>query len=146
MPPVPIKINKQSDWLSILSLSSWGRGGFKIFLVFHINWLITTFFYPFSNYVSPKAWSNEFILQTNGISNGLLPMLRVYNNTARYVDQGGNKRPGAFALYLEPWHADIFEFLDCRKNTGLSQCFISLGKLSKSVNNRIKSGLQAFFF
>ena len=45
-------------------------------------------------------------------------MLRVYNNTARYVDQGGNKRPGAFAIYLEPWHADIFEFLDCRKNTG----------------------------
>ena len=52
------------------------------------------------------------------MSNGLLPMLRVYNNTARYVDQGGNKRPGAFAIYLEPWHADIFDFLDCRKNTG----------------------------
>lgn len=45
-------------------------------------------------------------------------MLRVYNNTARYVDQGGNKRPGAFAIYLEPWHADVFDFLDCRKNTG----------------------------
>ena len=45
-------------------------------------------------------------------------MLRVYNNTARYVDQGGNKRPGAFAIYLEPWHADIFEFLDLRKNHG----------------------------
>ncbi|KAK2189784.1 hypothetical protein NP493_97g04000 [Ridgeia piscesae] len=55
---------------------------------------------------------------TNGTSNGLLPMLRVYNNTARYVDQGGNKRPGAFAIYLEPWHADIFAFLDCKKNTG----------------------------
>ena len=45
-------------------------------------------------------------------------MLRVFNNTARYVDQGGNKRPGAFAIYLEPWHSDIFDFLDLRKNTG----------------------------
>merc|ERR1739838_1133632 len=59
-----------------------------------------------------------FIAGTNGTSNGLVPMLRVYNNTARYVDQGGNKRPGAFAMYLEPWHADVFEFLDLRKNTG----------------------------
>lgn len=59
-----------------------------------------------------------YIAGTNGISNGLVPMLRVYNNTARYVDQGGNKRPGAFAVYLEPWHADIFEFLDLKKNTG----------------------------
>ena len=45
-------------------------------------------------------------------------MLRVFNNTARYVDQGGNKRPGSIAVYLEPWHADIFEFLDLKKNTG----------------------------
>lgn len=45
-------------------------------------------------------------------------MLRVFNNTARYVDQGGNKRPGAFAIYIEPWHADIFDFLDLRKNHG----------------------------
>lgn len=59
-----------------------------------------------------------YIAGTNGISNGLVPMLRVYNNTARYVDQGGNKRPGAFAVYLEPWHADVFEFLDLKKNTG----------------------------
>ncbi|KAJ8721534.1 hypothetical protein PYW07_002309 [Mythimna separata] len=59
-----------------------------------------------------------YISGTNGVSNGLVPMLRVYNNTARYVDQGGNKRPGAFAIYLEPWHADIFEFLDLKKNTG----------------------------
>lgn len=58
------------------------------------------------------------IAGTNGISNGLVPMLRVYNNTARYVDQGGNKRPGAFAIYLEPWHADIMEFLNLKKNTG----------------------------
>lgn len=59
-----------------------------------------------------------YIAGTNGISNGLVPMLRVYNNTARYVDQGGNKRPGAFAIYLEPWHGDIFDFLDLKKNTG----------------------------
>ncbi|KAL7017563.1 hypothetical protein ACKWTF_010434 [Chironomus riparius] len=59
-----------------------------------------------------------YIAGTNGISNGLVPMLRVYNNTARYVDQGGNKRPGAFAVYLEPWHGDVFEFLDLKKNTG----------------------------
>ncbi|CAJ0576575.1 unnamed protein product, partial [Mesorhabditis spiculigera] len=58
------------------------------------------------------------IAGTNGHSNGLVPMLRVFNNTARYVDQGGNKRPGAFAIYLEPWHADIFEFISLRKNTG----------------------------
>lgn len=62
--------------------------------------------------------TGSYIAGTNGMSNGLLPMLRVFNNTARYVDQGGNKRPGAFAIYLEPWHADIFDFLDCRKNTG----------------------------
>lgn len=60
----------------------------------------------------------SYIAGTNGYSNGLVPMLRVYNNTARYVDQGGNKRPGAFAMYLEPWHADIFDFIDLKKNTG----------------------------
>ncbi|KAI8927993.1 ribonucleotide reductase [Entophlyctis helioformis] len=60
----------------------------------------------------------SYIAGTNGLSNGIIPMLRVYNNTARYVDQGGNKRPGAFAMYLEPWHADVFEFLDLKKNTG----------------------------
>ncbi|GAB1608352.1 ribonucleoside-diphosphate reductase large subunit-like [Argonauta hians] len=60
----------------------------------------------------------SYIAGTNGNSYGLLPMLRVFNNTARYFDQGGNKRPGAFAVYLEPWHADIFDFLDCKKNTG----------------------------
>ncbi|RPA71311.1 putative ribonucleotide reductase large subunit RNR1 [Ascobolus immersus RN42] len=62
--------------------------------------------------------TGSYIAGTNGTSNGLIPMLRVYNNTARYVDQGGNKRPGAFAIYLEPWHADVFEFLDLRKNHG----------------------------
>ena len=60
----------------------------------------------------------SYIAGTNGRSNGLVPMLRVYNNCARYVDQGGNKRPGAFAMYLEPWHADVLEFLDLKKNTG----------------------------
>jgi len=62
--------------------------------------------------------TGAYIAGTNGNSNGLVPMLRVFNNTARYVDQGGNKRPGAFAIYLEPWHADIFDFLDLRKNHG----------------------------
>lgn len=55
---------------------------------------------------------------TNGISNGLVPMLRVFNNTARYVDQGGGRRNGSFAIYLEPWHSDIFDFLEMRKNHG----------------------------
>ena len=55
---------------------------------------------------------------TNGTSNGLVPMLRVFNNTARYVDQGGNKRNGSFAIYLEPWHADVEDFLEMRKNHG----------------------------
>lgn len=62
--------------------------------------------------------TGSYIGGTNGTSNGIIPMLQVYNNTARYVDQGGGKRKGAFAVYLEPWHADIFEFLDLKKNTG----------------------------
>lgn len=61
---------------------------------------------------------SSYIAGTNGYSNGIVPMLRAYDATARYVDQGGNKRPGAFAIYLEPWHADVFEFLDLRKNHG----------------------------
>jgi ribonucleoside-diphosphate reductase subunit M1 len=60
----------------------------------------------------------SYIAGTNGYSNGIVPMLRAYDATARYVDQGGNKRPGAFAIYLEPWHPDVFEFLDLRKNHG----------------------------
>ncbi|KIX05086.1 ribonucleoside-diphosphate reductase large chain [Rhinocladiella mackenziei CBS 650.93] len=62
--------------------------------------------------------TGSYIAGTNGTSNGLIPMLRVFNNTARYVDQGGNKRPGAFAIYLEPWHADVFDWLNLRKNHG----------------------------
>lgn len=60
----------------------------------------------------------SYIKGTNGTSNGIVPMLRVFNDTARYVDQGGGKRKGAFAMYLEPWHADVFEFLDLKKNHG----------------------------
>ncbi|KAJ7079738.1 ribonucleotide reductase alpha subunit [Mycena belliarum] len=65
--------------------------------------------------------TGSYISGTNGYSNGIVPMLRAYDATARYVDQGGNKRPGAFAIYLEPWHADIFEFIDLRKNHGKEQ-------------------------
>lgn len=60
----------------------------------------------------------SYIRGTSGTSNGIVPMLRVYNDTARYVDQGGGKRKGAFAIYVEPWHSDIFEFLDLKKNHG----------------------------
>merc|ERR1719330_643839 len=59
-----------------------------------------------------------YIRGTNGYSNGLVPMLRNFNETARYVDQGGGKRKGSFAMYLEPWHADVFDFLELRKNHG----------------------------
>lgn len=62
--------------------------------------------------------TGSYIGGTNGTSNGIIPMLRVFNDTARYVDQGGGKRKGAFAIYLEPWHADVFSFLDLRKNHG----------------------------
>ena len=60
----------------------------------------------------------SYIKGTNGTSNGLVPMLQVFNNTARYVDQGGGKRKGAFAIYLEPWHPDVVDFLDLKKNHG----------------------------
>ena len=60
----------------------------------------------------------SYIRGTGGVSNGLVPMLRVFDNTARYVDQGGGKRKGSFAIYLEPWHSDIMEFLDLKKNHG----------------------------
>jgi len=62
--------------------------------------------------------TGSYIAGTNGTSNGIVPMLQVFNDTARYVDQGGGKRKGSFAIYLEPWHADIFEFLDLKKNHG----------------------------
>ncbi|BAV39318.1 ribonucleoside-diphosphate reductase subunit alpha [Tenacibaculum phage pT24] len=62
--------------------------------------------------------TGSYIAGTNGYSNGLVPMLKVFNETARYVDQGGGKRKGSFAMYLEPWHADIMDFLDLKKNHG----------------------------
>lgn len=62
--------------------------------------------------------TGSYIKGTGGASNGIVPMLKVYNDTARYVDQGGGKRKGAFAVYIEPWHSDIFEFLDLKKNHG----------------------------
>ncbi|MBF4471853.1 ribonucleoside-diphosphate reductase subunit alpha [Flavobacterium sp. HJJ] len=62
--------------------------------------------------------TGSYIRGTNGTSNGIVPMLRVFNDTARYVDQGGGKRKGSFAVYIETWHADIFDFLDLKKNTG----------------------------
>jgi ribonucleoside-diphosphate reductase alpha chain len=62
--------------------------------------------------------TGSYIKGTNGTSNGIVPMLRVFNDTARYVDQGGGKRKGSFAIYLEPWHADIFDFLELKKNHG----------------------------
>ena len=62
--------------------------------------------------------TGSYIKGTNGASNGLVPMLRVFNDTARYVDQGGGKRKGSFAIYIEPWHADVFDFLDLKKNHG----------------------------
>jgi len=62
--------------------------------------------------------TGSYIKGTNGTSNGIVPMLKVFNDTARYVDQGGGKRKGSFAIYVEPWHADIFSFLDLKKNTG----------------------------
>ena len=62
--------------------------------------------------------TGSYIRGTNGTSNGIVPMLRVFNDTARYVDQGGGKRKGSFAIYIEPWHADIFDFLNLKKNHG----------------------------
>ncbi len=62
--------------------------------------------------------TGSYIRGTNGVSNGIVPMLRNFDMTARYVDQGGGRRKGSFAVYLEPWHADIFSFLDLKKNHG----------------------------
>ena len=69
-------------------------------------------------HISNIRAAKSYIRGTNGISNGLMPMLKVYNDTARYIDQGGGRRKGSFAMYLEPWHADVFEFLDARKPHG----------------------------
>jgi ribonucleoside-diphosphate reductase alpha subunit len=71
--------------------------------------------------ISTIRAAGSYIRGTNGSSNGIVPMLRVFNDTARYVDQGGGKRKGAFAVYLEPWHADIMAFLELRKNNGVEE-------------------------
>ena len=71
--------------------------------------------------ISTIRASESYISGTGGKSNGIVPMLRVFNDTARYIDQGGGKRKGAFAMYLEPWHADVFAFLDLRKNHGVEE-------------------------
>lgn len=76
------------------------------------------FFFHILFLVNNQYSGSSYIAGTNGYSNGIVPMLRAYDATARYVDQGGNKRPGAFAIYIEPWHADVFDFLDLRKNHG----------------------------
>jgi ribonucleotide reductase alpha subunit len=68
--------------------------------------------------ISNVRAKGSYIRGTNGASNGIVPMLRCFNETARYVDQGGGKRKGSFAMYLEPWHADIHDFLELRKNHG----------------------------
>jgi len=68
--------------------------------------------------ISNVRAAGSYIRGTNGYSNGLLPMLRNFNETARYVDQGGGKRKGSFAMYLEPWHADVYDFLEMKKNHG----------------------------
>mmetsp|Transcript_3413 Transcript_3413/g.8100 ORF Transcript_3413/g.8100 Transcript_3413/m.8100 type:complete len:820 (-) Transcript_3413:94-2553(-) len=68
--------------------------------------------------ISNTRAKGSYIRGTNGYSNGLVPMLRNFNETARYVDQGGGKRKGSFAMYLEPWHADVLDFLELRKNHG----------------------------
>ena len=68
--------------------------------------------------VSNIRATGSYILGTNGTSNGLMPMLRVFNETARYDNQGGGKRKGSFTMYLEPWHTDVFEILELKKTTG----------------------------
>ena len=68
--------------------------------------------------ISDARGVDSYIRGTGGYANGLVPMLKVFNDTARFVDQGGGKRKGSFAVYLEPWHIDIYDFLQLRKNHG----------------------------
>ncbi len=68
--------------------------------------------------ISNVRGNGSHIGSTNGYSNGIIGMLKVFNETARYIDQGGNKRKGAFSFYLEPWHMDVMDFINLRKNTG----------------------------
>jgi ribonucleoside-diphosphate reductase alpha chain len=88
--------------------------------------------------------TGSYIRGTNGTSNGIVPMLRVFNDTARYVDQGGGKRKGSFAIYIETWHADIFDFLDLKKNTGKEEmrardlffCYVDFGFIYETRSGR----------
>lgn len=89
-----------------------------IFKTLHETALISKASGGIGIHVSNIRGSGAYVSGSNGVSNGLVPMLRVFNNTARYVDQGGNKRPGAYCIYLEPWHSDVFDFLQLRKNQG----------------------------
>ncbi|GAV55149.1 hypothetical protein ZYGR_0AS04730 [Zygosaccharomyces rouxii] len=89
-----------------------------IFRTLHDTALISKASGGIGIYASNIRANGAYVSGSNGISSGLIPMLRVFNNTARYVDQGGNKRPGAYCIYLEPWHSDVFDFLQLRKNHG----------------------------
>ena len=77
--------------------------------------------------ISNVRASGSYIRGTNGYSNGLVPMLRNFNETARYVDQGGGRRKGSFAMYLEPWHADVYDFIELRKNHGKESLETAVG-------------------
>lgn len=89
-----------------------------IYKTLHSTAMISKYSGGIGLHVSNIRASGSYISGTNGTSSGLVPMLKVFDSTAKYVDQGGNKRPGAFCIYLEPWHADVFDFLDLRKNHG----------------------------
>ena len=104
------------DTLKNCAMISKTAGGIGL----NIHCIRATGYVPMSIIIAKlvNSFFSSYIAGTNGYSNGIVPMLRAYDATARYVDQGGNKRPGAFAIYLEPWHSDIFEFLDLRKNHG----------------------------
>ncbi|ODV84192.1 hypothetical protein CANARDRAFT_29345 [[Candida] arabinofermentans NRRL YB-2248] len=90
----------------------------EIFKTVHKSALISKASGGIGMHVSNIRSEGSYIAGTNGTSSGLVPMLQVFNSTAKYVDQGGNKRPGAICIYLEPWHSDILDFLDMRKNHG----------------------------
>jgi ribonucleoside-diphosphate reductase subunit M1 len=107
------------DTLKNCAMISKTAGGIGL----NIHCIRATGYYFFFSFSLPsprtdRSTISSYIAGTNGYSNGIVPMLRAYDATARYVDQGGNKRPGAFAIYIEPWHADIFDFIDLRKNHG----------------------------
>ena len=84
-------------------------------------------------HISNIRAKDSYIAKTGGNSDGIMPMLKVYNDTARYINQSG-KRNGSFAMYIEPWHADIFIFLDAKKNNGADE--IRLGSLLRSLDSR----------